>query len=327
MELTDLHVGKQLQVVANLPGGIPGLPNVAHGAGAVAIPGTIWADGGLHVGAPLFAPGETEVGFCRPPATNALAFAGSLKSIFAISGRGGTNGVTDVVVGDPIGPVGISVNATLINIIAPLTNGVGVLNWIGTKAFIGVKAQTGVEVRAGAVADVGNESTIGAVVESGARVINGALIVNGATHINGFLSFISSIVGTTKQFDIKHPNKENHRLRHICLEGPEAGVYIRGRLTDSNIINLPEYWKGLIDPESITISLTQIGSSQDLIVDTIEWGSRIKIRSGNASKIDCYYVIHASRIDGEPLIIEYEGKTPEEYPGSKDQFSISGFDY
>jgi len=130
-----------------------------------------------------------------------------------------------------------------------------------------------------------------------------------------------------KGFDIKHPNKENHRLRHICLEGPEAGVYIRGRLTDSNIINLPEYWKGLIDPESITISLTQIGSSQDLIVDTIEWGSRIKIRSGNASKIDCYYVIHASRIDGEPLIIEYEGKTPEEYPGSKDQFSISGFDY
>ena len=27
-----------------------------------------------------------------------------------------------------------------------------------------------------------------------------------------------------KGFDIKHPNKEGHRLRHICLEGPEAGV-------------------------------------------------------------------------------------------------------
>ena len=130
-----------------------------------------------------------------------------------------------------------------------------------------------------------------------------------------------------KGFDIKHPNKENHRLRHICLEGPEAGVYFRGRLTNSNIIDLPEYWKGLIDPESITVSLTQIGTTQDLIVDSIEWGSRIKIRSGNASKIDCYYVIQASRIDGEPLIVEYEGETPAEYPGSKDQFSISGFDY
>jgi hypothetical protein len=130
-----------------------------------------------------------------------------------------------------------------------------------------------------------------------------------------------------KGFDIKHPNKSNHRLRHICLEGPEAGVYYRGRLKNSNIINLPDYWKGLIDSETITVSLTQIGSSQDLIVDAIEWGSRVKVKSGNASAIDCYYVIHASRIDGEKLIVEYEGQTPADYPGSSKQFSISGYDY
>ena len=130
-----------------------------------------------------------------------------------------------------------------------------------------------------------------------------------------------------KGFDIKHPNKKNHRLRHICLEGPEAGVYYRGRLTKSNVIELPEYWRGLIDPETITVTLTQIGSSQDLIVDTIEWGQKVKIKSGNASNIDCYYVIQAARIDGEPLIVEYEGDTPAKYPGSPDQFSISGYDY
>ena len=143
-----------------------------------------------------------------------------------------------------------------------------------------------------------------------------------------FPNFQGSInVQSWKGFDIKHPNKENHRLRHICLEGPEAGVYFRGRLTDAYEINLPEYWKGLIDPETITVSLTQIGSSQDLIVDKIVWGQKILIKSGNASKIDCFYVIQAARIDGEPLIVEYEGQTPAEYPGSKDQFSISGFDY
>ena len=130
-----------------------------------------------------------------------------------------------------------------------------------------------------------------------------------------------------KGFDIKHPNKENHRLRHICLEGPEAGVYYRGRLTNSNVIELPEYWRGLIDPETMTVTLTQIGSSQDLIIDTIEWGQKVKIKSGNASNIDCYYVIQAARIDGEPLIVEYEGDTPAKYPGSPDQFSISGYDY
>jgi len=130
-----------------------------------------------------------------------------------------------------------------------------------------------------------------------------------------------------KGFDIKHPNKEGQRLRHICLEGPEAGVYIRGKLTDNNVIDLPDYWKGLIDPESITVSLTQIGSSQDLIVDKIEWGRKVYIRSGNASTINCFYTIQASRIDGEPLIVEYEGETPADYPGGSRQFSISGYDY
>jgi hypothetical protein len=152
-------------------------------------------------------------------------------------------------------------------------------------------------------------------------------------NINGsgtctFPTFQGNInVQSWKGFDIKHPNKENHRLRHICLEGPEAGVYVRGRLTGKNVIELPDYWRGLIDPETITVTLTQIKTSQDLIIDAIEWGSRIKIRSGNGTNIDCYYVVQASRIDGEPLIVEYEGETPAEYPGSKDQFSISGFDY
>lgn len=153
-----------------------------------------------------------------------------------------------------------------------------------------------------------------------------------SSNITAATANIGSINGTInvqswKGFDIKHPNKENHRLRHICLEGPEAGVYCRGRLKDSNVIEIPDYWVGLIDPESITISLTQIGYSQDLIVDKIEWGKKIIIRSGTGSNIDCYYTIQAARIDGEPLIIEYEGETPADYPGSREQFSISGYDY
>lgn len=134
-------------------------------------------------------------------------------------------------------------------------------------------------------------------------------------------------VQSWKGFDIKHPTKPNHRLRHICLEGPEGGVYVRGRLTNSNAIQLPEYWTNLIDPESITVTLTQIGYSQDLIVEKIEWGRNVIIKSGTGSNIDCYYVINAARIDGEPLVVEYEGTTPAEYPGSDTQYSISGYNY
>jgi len=306
MELTDLHVGKQLQVASNLPGGLPGPPNIAHGFGPTAIPGAVWADGSLHVGSPIFAPAETCVGFTRPPVTNVRAAA--VKSILSITSRGFVPTPIDVIVGDPSGPVGVSVNSILINIISPITNGVGLLNWIGTKTFTGVKAQTGVEVRAGAVADVGKESTIGNVVESGARVINGALLVNGATHINGFLSFNSSIVGTTKLFDIKHPTKKGHRLRHSCIEGPEHAVYHRGRLIDNTVIELPEYWRGLVDPETITVNLTSHGVYQELFVKNIEWGSRIHIGNNLGGPINCSYTVYAERIDVADLEIEYESE-------------------
>jgi len=126
-----------------------------------------------------------------------------------------------------------------------------------------------------------------------------------------------------KPFDIPHPTKDGWRLRHVCLEGPESGVYYRGRLTNSNVIELPAYWKGLVDPESITVTLTQIGSSQDLIVDKIEWGSRIIVKSGTASNIDCYFLVHGERKDGEKLIVEYEGKSIEDYPGDNSIYSIN----
>ena len=104
-------------------------------------------------------------------------------------------------------------------------------------------------------------------------------------------------------------------------------MYFRGRLTNSNVIDIPEYWYNLVDLESITIQLTQIGYAQDLIVEKIEWGKKILIKSGNGSNIDCYYTVQAARIDGQKLIVEYEGITPADYPGDSAQFSISGYDY
>ena len=154
--------------------------------------------------------------------------------------------------------------------------------------------------------------------------------ITGAGNINITGTVVASQVtasGITltsrKPFDIPHPTKEGHRLRHVCLEGPESGVYVRGRLTGKNVIELPEYWRGLVDPETITVTLTQIKTSQDLIVDAIEWGSRIKIKSGNGTNIDCYYVVHAERSDGEKLIVEYEGNSIDDYPGDNSIYSIN----
>ena len=124
----------------------------------------------------------------------------------------------------------------------------------------------------------------------------------------------STFCATSKLFDIPHPTKEKKRLVHACLEGPENGVYVRGRLTGNNVIELPDYWRGLVDPASITVSLTQIGSSQDLMVDKIEWGSKVVVRSGSASNIDCYYTVNATRKDVAPLEVEQDVVEGKSYP-------------
>ena len=148
-------------------------------------------------------------------------------------------------------------------------------------------------------------TNLAGITGSGGISITGDIVANSGT----FTTFCNAATyaASSKLFDIPHPNKENHRLRHACLEGPENGVYHRGRLTNKDTIVLPDYWDGLIDPESITVTLTQIRTSQDLIVDAIEWGKRIKVKSGNASNIDCFYTVQATRKDVAPLEVEYEG--------------------
>jgi len=132
-----------------------------------------------------------------------------------------------------------------------------------------------------------------------------------------------STASSKKGFDIPHPTKQDNRLRYICVEGPTADVYTRGRLTGKNVIELPEYWKGLVDPETITVTLTQIKTSQDLIIEGIEWGTIIKVRSGNGTDIDCFYHVQAERIDVEKNIPEYEGLTTADYPGDNGEYRLN----
>tara|TARA_B100000524_G_scaffold25492_1_gene12864 strand:- start:106 stop:771 length:666 start_codon:yes stop_codon:yes gene_type:complete len=159
--------------------------------------------------------------------------------------------------------------------------------------------------------------------------VNTSVIGNGLINVLGTITSASEVTAagitltSRKPFDIPHPTKKGYRLRHVCLEGPESGVYYRGRLTGKNVIELPEYWRGLIDPETITITLTQIKTSQDLIIDGIEWGTRIKVKSGNGTGIDCFYLVHAERADGEKLIVEYEGQSSDDYPGDNSIYSIN----
>ena len=132
-----------------------------------------------------------------------------------------------------------------------------------------------------------------------------------------------NVLSAKKDFDIPHPTKDGHRLRHVCLEGPEAAVYVRGRVCNGkNIIDLPEYWDGLVDYETLTVQLTALHSHQNVIVKRISPIERkIYLQSQGGMPVDCFYHIMAERKDGEKLIPEYEGKSIEDYPGDNREYT------
>ena len=156
---------------------------------------------------------------------------------------------------------------------------------------------------------------------------NGPIVANAAMTLAGVGDVASNIqlakALPAKPFDIPHPSKSGHRLRHVSLEGPEIGVYYRGKLENTNSITLPDYWDNLIDPESITVNLTPVGSYQELFVETITWGKTIIIKNREGGSINCHYTVYAERKDMEKLIVEYEGASPKDYPG-EDWLNLKG---
>ena len=136
------------------------------------------------------------------------------------------------------------------------------------------------------------------------------------TSIRANFGAFSSVAAPFKQFNIPHPTKENMRLVHVSLEGPEIGVYYRGRLVDSTIISLPDYWKGLVDAETITVNLTPHGSYQELYYEIVNWGTEIKVINNSGGRIDCSYIVHAERKDVEKLVVEQPVEENKVYPES-----------
>ena len=125
-----------------------------------------------------------------------------------------------------------------------------------------------------------------------------------------------------KPFDLEHPTKgKGHRLRYACIEGPEVGVYYRGRLKESNVIELPYYWKDLVHADSITVQLQPIGTNQNLVIQ--EFNNEFIVIAEDStntdlitdlSTIDCFYHVYGERKDINPLIVEYEGNSWKDYP-------------
>lgn len=323
MKLGDTFIGKRLIV------GDPTIPGGPVGLGR----GKAELRGGAYVEAPMIVGDDTK--FPLPEATMMVGRCTNLDAAALIPGLfrirnliPGTETPQDVVIGDPSGPVGVTVfcglsfftvEAAAINLVTIVKTQLSTI----VDEIEAIKSDIGVKVFAGAKTELGVDSNIAAafnMVPLSGPTLAGPYIdyKSGATSLNKTFG----IAVSKKPFDILHPTKEGHRLRYVSLEGPSAEVYVRGKLKDSNTIELPDYWKGLVDPESITVTLTPIGTFQELFYEEVEWCSTINVINAAGGPVNCSYTVFAERKDTSKNVPEYKGLTPLDYPGDNDEYRL-----
>ena len=320
--LPDVYVGKRLFVGLAVP------PAANLGIGPAEIRGSAFIEGPLDVGSPIFAPGESNVCISRCINLDAIPPPIGIVKVRNIPGIPALP--TDVIIGDPAGPVGVTVfcgpsfftvQASAITMLEVLYSNICVLHDdisalytdISAKIFTGFKSELGLDVNF-------------AVAMNMAPVLSPQSVEVFTDYVSPFGTTLLTTWATTltkKGFDIPHPTKENHRLRHICLEGPDAEVFYRGRMENTTTINLPDYWRELVDPDSIGVHLTPMGSYQDLYVEKIEWGSRVTVKNASGGPIKCSYIVFGVRTDAEKNIPEYEGLTTKDYPGDNSEYRLN----
>ena len=72
----------------------------------------------------------------------------------------------------------------------------------------------------------------------------------------------------------------------------------------------------------LLFTLTPLNGWQELFVKGIE-GNKIHVRNNTVGSTYYSYTVYAERIDGEKLIPEYEGTSPDDYPGNSNEFVVN----
>ena len=327
MEVGDIHVGKQLACVFTPQGLNPTASvnpfNLADGS----VCGTAHFNGGVLVGSGKFFPPAQPLAttmLTRPsPDENPRATAPSILYI-----RNSIPPVPtpiDVVVGDEAGPVGVKMVCSMITV---TTAGISVELAPLKKSTIGLKKNTGVKSNTGAKQETGVQSQAGAEVRASAKAMAGPMSVSGGTKtpfVSGKI-FTGKAMGN-KPFDLAHPIQKGKRVRHICAEGPEPAIYIRGKLEGEHIIKLPDYWKGLVDYDTITVNLTPFGRRDNLYVKDIQ-EDRIIVAGDYLANVNCFYQVWVARWlnpdnHADKHHVVSDGESPANYPGDNNHFSFS----
>jgi hypothetical protein len=121
---------------------------------------------------------------------------------------------------------------------------------------------------------------------------SGGGVYTSVTNYRTYYSTSFTLNGTAKTFVIDHPLYQDKYLVHSCVEGPEDGVYYRGKgFNDggSVVISLPDYVLPLA--HSFTVHVTPIGRPRLLHTSPVEQG-RFTV-SGDSGPF--YWMVYGTR--------------------------------
>jgi len=238
-------------------------------------------------------------GFIGTGAIGSLLQMGATTATFVTTGSiyVGRAAVADSFSGSSsqVNTVAQTANATYFLTFVDANNATAAAETVHTTSSFTINAASG-GVRIGGVTTVTNTT-------NATSTVTGALQVAGGMGVGRDLWVGAGVYAATKSFLIDHPSKPGWKLVHGSLEGPENGVYVRGKVTGSNKIHLPDFWINLVDFDSITVNLTPIGKYQQLFVENIE-GLEITIANAQDSDMNFFYTVWAERIDVDKLRVE-----------------------
>ena len=131
---------------------------------------------------------------------------------------------------------------------------------------------------------------------------NGSLLVNNSsgTSTAGLDGLTGLVFGNVKSFIVDDPNDSNRMIKYTSLEGPEAGIYVRGTanlVSGRAYIDFPDHFSAMAVPSSITVTLTpRSASSMGLAaVDVSSQGIQVVELAGGRNSYAFDYVAHAVR--------------------------------
>lgn len=123
---------------------------------------------------------------------------------------------------------------------------------------------------------------------------------------------------SAKTFVIDHPDDSNKFLVHACLEGPEAGVYYRGKASIENneyvTIELPAYVEKL--STNFTVNLTQIYDADKKEEQFVLKSTEVENNRFSVYGLNCkfFWIVYGERnsieVEPEKSAVSLEGSGP-----------------